>query len=73
MRRFLTPLIAFLAPFVVYALYRMVRSRAPEARRWPLAILFIAGAVLSAQAFAIAALSEPRIDRRPPPQTEIAP
>jgi cytochrome c oxidase assembly factor CtaG len=65
MRRILVPLLAFATPFVIFAIYRFL-ARRPQTQRWPLAILFIAGAVLSMQAFALAALTEPKLDHRPP-------
>jgi hypothetical protein len=65
MRRFLVPLIAFALPFLVFAVYRRL-NRQTGAKAWPMAILFIAGAVLSVQAFALAALTEPKMVARPP-------
>lgn len=64
MRRFLVPLVAFAAPFVLFALYRLM---ARKHGKWPMAALFVAGAVLAVQAFALSALTEPALDRRPPP------
>jgi hypothetical protein len=61
MRRFIVPLIAIAAPFVAFAIYRALNARA-GAQRWPLAILFIAGAVLAVQTFVLAALTEPALE-----------
>ncbi len=74
MRRFLVPVLAFALPFAVFAIYRAL-NRQTGKRAWPMAILFIAGAVLAVQAFALAALSEPHIVARPqdPPPLEAAP
>lgn len=66
MRRFLVPVIAFALPFLVFALYRRLNRQSSGAKAWPMAILFIAGAVLSVQAFALAALTEPKMVARPP-------
>ena len=65
MRRWLLPLIAFAAPFAIYALYRAFRARDPD-KAWPMTVLFVAGAVLAAQTLIIAALTEPKVMARPP-------
>jgi hypothetical protein len=65
MRRLILPLIAFAAPFLLYALYRAFRAQDPK-KAWPVTVLFIAGAVLAAQTLVIAALTEPKTMARPP-------
>ncbi|MDX2235668.1 MAG: hypothetical protein NW200_14310 [Hyphomonadaceae bacterium] len=65
MRRLFLPVLAFAAPFIVFGIYRLLKQQ-DGARAWPLGILFIAGAVLAVQAFALAALTEPSIAARPP-------
>lgn len=63
LRRFIVPFVAFVLPFLLFALYRVLRGKKLE-QNWPLAVLFIAGAVLAAQTFALAALTEPHTDVR---------
>ena len=82
LRRFVVPFVAFVAPFLLFALYRAIRGphlsspdrtnpdrtkldRTKLDRSWPLTVLFIAGAVLAAQTFALAALTEPHTTERP--------
>ncbi len=69
LRRIIVPFVAFVLPFLLFALYRALRDRrvGPKTlENWPLAVLFIAGAVLAVQTFALAALTEPRTTVRPP-------
>jgi hypothetical protein len=68
LRRFIVPFIAFVLPFLLFALYRVLRGRKLE-QNWPLTVLFIAGAVLAIQTFALAALTEPQLQKRAPEQT----
>ena len=65
LRRFVVPFVAFVLPFLLFALYRLLRDR-KIGQNWPLAVLFVTGAVLAAQTFALAALTEPRTTVRPP-------
>ena len=58
LRRFVVPFVAFVLPFLLYALYRLLRDR-KIGQNWPLTVLFIVGAVLAAQTFGLAALTEP--------------
>ena len=73
LRRFIVPFVAFLLPFLLFALYRALRGKKLEQQDWPLAVLFITGAVLAVQTFALAALTEPRTTVRPPPIEERRP
>lgn len=65
LRRFVVPFVAFVLPFLLFGLYRLLRDR-KIGQKWPLGVLFIAGAVLAAQTFALAALEEPRLTHRAP-------
>ena len=58
LRRFVVPFVAFVLPFLLFALYRLLRDR-KIGQNWPLTVLFVIGAVLAAQSFALAALTEP--------------
>jgi hypothetical protein len=67
-RRYLITLACFALPFILYWVYDLMQRRrlkaaagsAALARReaWPLTILWLAGAVLAAETFILAALSE---------------
>ncbi len=65
LRRFIVPFVAFVLPFLLFALYRVLRGR-KIGENWPLAVLFVAGAVLAVQTFALAALTEPHTTVRTP-------
>ena len=58
LRRFIVPFVAFVLPFLLFALYRLLRDR-KIGQNWPLTVLVIVGAVLAAQTFGLAALTEP--------------
>lgn len=73
MRRILIPLLAFVAPFVLFALYRWLLGRRTMPQAQVLTALFITGAVLAAQAFALSALTEPHLRSRAPEPPAIAP
>lgn len=63
LRRFVVPFVAFVLPFLLFALYRVLRGKKLE-QNWPVTILFVVGAVLAAQTFALAALTEPHLTER---------
>jgi predicted PurR-regulated permease PerM len=67
-RGFFIPLVAFVLPFAIYWIYRFIQHRRQLARRdpWPVTILFLTGAVLAIQTFALTALTEPLEDKRRP-------
>ena len=72
LRRFIVPFVAFVLPFLLFALYRLLRGRKLE-QNWPLTVLFIVGAVLAAQTFALAALTEPHTTARAPEAPTVGP
>jgi amino acid transporter len=69
-QRLLLMVLAFAVPFATYWIYRRLAKREEAAGRapWPVTILFVAGALLAAQAFALTALTERSI----PPNYEPA-
>lgn len=69
------PFVAFVLPFVIYWIYRLIQKRRQLARRnsWPVTILFVTGAILAIQTFALTALTEPHLLARPPSITEDTP
>ena len=73
LRRFVVPFVAFVLPYIVFGIYRMLRARGQQARAWPLTVLFVAGAVLAGQTFLLAALTEPRATVRPPDHPIVGP
>ncbi|MBL8560613.1 MAG: hypothetical protein JNM47_17965 [Hyphomonadaceae bacterium] len=66
------PLVAFVLPFAIYWIYRVIQKRRQAAQRnpWPVTVLFITGAILAMQTFALTALTEPHLLTRPPPNVE---
>lgn len=66
------PLVAFVLPFAIYFVYRLIlrRRRLEHRNPWPVTILFMTGAVLAIQTFALTALTEPHLLQRPPSNTE---
>lgn len=65
MTRFIITLMAFALPFVLFWLYSKVQAkrRADGARDpWPMAVLWLTGAVLAVEALALSAVTQPRYD-----------
>lgn len=58
-RRLLIELLLFLAPFIVFYLYRAASKDMSVRDRWPLTWLVVAGGVLAVGALVIAPLLEP--------------
>jgi hypothetical protein len=62
MTRFVVTLLAFAAPFVLFWLYTrwQARNRAAGTKDpWPLAVLWLTGAVLAVEAMALTAMTAP--------------
>lgn len=72
-REVFVPLVAFVLPFLIYWAYRLILRQRQIARRdgWPVTILFLTGAVLAIQTFALTALTEPRGVQRLPDSTRV--
>lgn len=67
-RGLFVPFVAFVLPFAAYWIYRFILRRRQIARRdaWPVTVLFLTGAVLAIQTFALTALTEPHVMSRAP-------
>ena len=67
-RGLFVPFVAFVLPFAVYWIYRFIQRRRQIAHRaaWPVTVLFLTGAVLAIQTFALTALTEPHVISRAP-------
>lgn len=67
-RGLFVPFVAFVLPFAIYWIYRFIQQRRQIAHRaaWPVTVLFLTGAVLAIQTFALTALTEPHVVSRTP-------
>lgn len=67
------PLVAFVLPFTIYWIYRLIQRRRETERRdpWPVTVLFLTGAFLAIETFALTALTEPHSTSRAPGSTHV--
>lgn len=67
------PLVAFVIPFAIYWIYRLIQQRRATERRdpWPVTVLFLTGAFLAIETFALTALTEPHTTARVPGSTQV--
>jgi len=73
LREVFIPLEALVVPFAIYWVYRLILRQCRSERRgaWPVTILFLTGAVLAIETFALTALTEPRSTERIPGSTHV--
>jgi hypothetical protein len=72
-RGIFVPLVAFVLPFAIYWIYRLIQQRRAQTRRspWPVTVIFLSGAMLAIETFALTALTEPHSSARAPGSTHV--